>query len=119
MKKMGMKILWIFLGFQLLGSFSMYFRVFFKLDVQNGDIFLGCNFFNYFWGCLIFLLYFFFRGGGEVNSKCWPKSTFQEKMRVPPPPPPGSRPLQRQENQTQISFYNPLHKQLQEQLLTQ
>ena len=42
-----MKILWIFLGGHhkiglYLGVISMHFRVFFKVSVQNGDIFLGC-----------------------------------------------------------------------------
>ena len=43
----GMKILWIFfrghhkIGLYL-GVISMYFRVFFKVKVQNGGYFLGC-----------------------------------------------------------------------------
>ena len=42
----GMKILWIFLGssqnWASLRAISMQFRVFFKVKVQNWDIFLGC-----------------------------------------------------------------------------
>ena len=42
----GMKILWIFLGssqnWASLRIISMQFRVFFKVKVQNWDIFWGC-----------------------------------------------------------------------------
>ena len=34
----------------VLGVISMYFRVFLKVIVQNGDIFGGCENFKYFWG---------------------------------------------------------------------
>ena len=42
----GMKILWIFWGssqnWASLRVISMHFRVFFKVNVQNLDILLGC-----------------------------------------------------------------------------
>ena len=41
-----------------LGVISKYFRVFLKVNLQNGDIFWGCKNFKYFLGCLIFLISF-------------------------------------------------------------
>ena len=37
---------------------SMYFRVFFKVKVQNWDIFWVAKISNIFWGCLKFLIFF-------------------------------------------------------------
>ena len=59
----GMKILWKFFGHHkiglVLGVISISFRVFFfKVNVQNGDNFLGYKNFKYFLGCLIFLIFF-------------------------------------------------------------
>ena len=34
-------------------------------------IFLGVAKISNILGCLIFLIYLFFLGGGELNSKCW------------------------------------------------
>ena len=66
---MGLKILWIFFGGHYkigpaLGVISMYFRVFFKLNVQNGDIFLGCKKFQIFFGVFDNPAIFFWGGGG-------------------------------------------------------
>ena len=67
----GMKILWIFFfslggggggGHQkiglYLGDISMQFRVFFKVNVQNGGYFWGLLKFQIFLGCLKFLIFF-------------------------------------------------------------
>ena len=37
---------------------SMHFRIFFKVKVQNWDIFFGCINFKYFLECLKFLIFF-------------------------------------------------------------
>ena len=53
----GMKITWIFfwghpkIGL-VFGVISMYFSVFFKVNIQNQDIFLGCKNFKYFFEVL-------------------------------------------------------------------
>ena len=46
---------------------SLQFRVFFKVKVQNWDIFLVAKISDIFWGCLKFLIFFFFL----VNGRCW------------------------------------------------
>ena len=64
-----------------LGAISMHFRVFFKVNVQNGEYFFSCqslefNFFLFFFeggGRLKFLI-FFFLGGGGVNGRCWARA---------------------------------------------
>ena len=43
----------------------MQFRVFFKVKVQNWDIFGVAKISNIFWGCLKFLIFF------RVNGRCW------------------------------------------------
>ena len=52
-----MKISWIFFWGHpkielVLEVISMYFRVFFKVNIQNRDICLGCKIFKYFFGVL-------------------------------------------------------------------
>ena len=60
---------------------SMQFRVFFKVKVQNWDIFLVAKISNIFWGCVKFLIFF------GVNGRCWVRAyVCGKKNRVPPPP---------------------------------
>ena len=86
----GMKILWIFFGgHQKIGLYlviiSMHFKVF-SSRYRIWDIFLVCQNFKYFFGCLDFLIFL----GWSVDAA--PDPTFEEKMRVPPPPPPPPPP---------------------------
>ena len=48
---------------------SMHFRDFHKVKVQNRDIFLVCQNFKYFLGCLKLLKFF------RVNGRFWARST--------------------------------------------
>ena len=56
----------------------MQFRVFFKVKVQNLDIFSVAKISNIFWGCLKFLIFF------GVNGRCWVRAYVCGKIRVPP-----------------------------------
>ena len=57
-----------------LGVISMHFRVILlRSRYRMGDIFFGCYNFKYFWGCLKFLIFFFF-GGGGVKGRCWARA---------------------------------------------
>ena len=49
----------------------MHFRVFFKVKVQNGGIFGGCQNFKYFLGVLEIpdFFFFFFGGGGGGGGR--------------------------------------------------
>ena len=44
---------------------SVNFRVFFKVKVQNWEIFRVAKISNIFWGCLKFLIFL------GVNGRCW------------------------------------------------
>ena len=76
-----------------LGVFSMHFRVFFKVKVQNGGIFGGCQNFKYFLGVLeipdFFFFFFWGGGGGGRTVDAGPELTFEYKKREyrPSPPP--------------------------------
>ena len=64
-----MKKCFIFFGgslqnWTILGVIFIYFRGFFKVKIQNGNIF-GVAKFQIFLGCLIFLIF------SGINSRCW------------------------------------------------
>ena len=64
----------------------MQFRVFFKVKVQNWDIFWVAKISNIFLGCLKFLIYLL-----GVNGRCWVRAYVYGKKLSTPPPPPGLR----------------------------
>ena len=51
----------------------MYFSVFFLMSRYRMGAFFGSLKFQIFLGCLKFLIYFFF-GGGGVKSRCWARA---------------------------------------------
>ena len=60
----------------------MQFRVFFKVKVQNWDIFWVAKISNIFLGCLKFLIYLL-----GVNGRCWVRAyVYGKKLSTPPPP---------------------------------
>ena len=73
----------------------MHFRVFLKVNVQNGGYFWRvAKISNIFWVLEIpdiyIYIFFFFLGGGVVNGRCWARTSYEEKNEsTPPPPPPG------------------------------
>ena len=79
----GMKILWIayVLGpitklDYIEGSFLCILGTLFKVKVQNLGYFLVSENSKYFVGCLKFLTFLFFLGGGEggLNGRCWARA---------------------------------------------
>ena len=79
----GMKTLWIFFGGHhtielYLGVISMHYSFFFTLGKgKEWGIFLGLLKFKYYLGCLKFLIFFFFLGGGGrgVKGRCWARAS--------------------------------------------
>ena len=75
-----------------LGAISMHFRVFFKVNVQNGEYFFSCQnlefFYFFFWeggGGVLEILDFFFFGGG-VKGRCWARTYIWRKNESNPSP---------------------------------
>ena len=82
----GMKILWIFFwGHHKIGLYFGVIFMHFRVLVQNGDIFLGCQNFKKIFGVLEISDKFF-----GVKGRCWVRAYICRKIESTPsgPPPP-------------------------------